>query len=66
MYYLCYIYDIEREIFSKITSTSYHPFSLNELLHLPSNLPIQDTVDCLESSIYNKASDLFGFVLPPK
>ena len=47
MYYLCYIYDIEREIFLKITSSSYHPFSLNELLHLPSNLPIQDTVDCL-------------------
>ena len=39
---------------------------MNELLHLPSNLSIQDKVDCLESSIYNKASDLFGFVPPPK
>ena len=39
---------------------------MNELLQLPSNLSIQDKVDCLESSIYNKASDLFGFVPPPK
>ena len=29
------------------------------ILQLPSNLSIQDKVDCLESSIYNKASDLF-------
>ena len=39
---------------------------MNELLQLPSNLAIQDKVDCLESTIYNKASDLFGFVPPPK
>ena len=39
---------------------------MNELLQLPSNLPIQDKVDCLESSMYNKASDLFGFLPPPK
>ena len=39
---------------------------MNELLQLPSNLSIQDRVNCLESSIYNKASDLFGFVPPPK
>ena len=39
---------------------------MNELLQLPSNLSIQDKVDCLESSIYNKASDLFGFAPPPK
>ena len=38
---------------------------MNELLQLPYNLSIQDKVDCLESSIY-KASDLFGFVTPPK
>ena len=39
---------------------------MNELLQLPSHLSIQDKVDCLESSIYNKASDLFGFVPPSK
>ena len=39
---------------------------MNELLQLPSNLSTQDKVNCLESPIYNKASDLFGFVLPPK
>ena len=39
---------------------------MNELLQLPSNLSIQDKVNYLESSIYNKASDLFGFVPPPK
>ena len=38
---------------------------MNELLQLPSNLSIQDKVDCLESSI-NKASDIFGFAPPPK
>ena len=38
---------------------------MNELLQLPSNLSVQDRVNFLESSIYNKASDLFGFV-PPK
>ena len=39
---------------------------MNELLQLPYNLLVQDKVSCLESSIYNKASDLFGFVPPPK
>ena len=39
---------------------------MNELLQLPSNLSTQDKFNCLESPIYNKASDLFGFVLPPK
>ena len=39
---------------------------MNELLQLPSNLSVQDKVDCLESSIYNKASDLLGFVPLPK
>ena len=39
---------------------------MNELLTLPSNLSIQDRVNCLESSLYNKASDLFSFVPPPK
>ena len=39
---------------------------MNELLQLPSNLSIQDKVDCLETTIYNKASDLFGIVPPPK
>ena len=39
---------------------------MNELLQLPSNLSIQDKVNCLESSIYDKASDLFGFMPPPK
>ena len=39
---------------------------MNELLQLPSNFSIQDKVNSLESSIYNKASDLFGFVPPPK
>ena len=36
------------------------------MLQLPSDLSIQDKVNCLEDSIYNKASDLFGFVRPPK
>ena len=35
---------------------------MNELLQLPSNLSIQDKVNCLESSMYNKA---LGFVPPP-
>ena len=39
---------------------------MNELLQLPSNLSIEGRVNCLESSIYNKASDFFGFVPPPK
>ena len=39
---------------------------MNELLQLPSNLSIRDRFKWLESSIYNKASDLFGFVSPPK
>ena len=39
---------------------------MNELLQLSSNLSIQDKVNCLESSGYNKTSDLFGFVPPPK
>ena len=39
---------------------------MNELLQLPSNLSIQDKVNYLQSSIYNKASDLFGFAPPPK
>ena len=46
--------------------TNLDDLMMNELLQLPSNLSIQDKVDCLESSIYNKASDLFGFVPPPK
>ena len=36
------------------------------MLQLPSDLSIQDKLNCLEYSIYNKASDLFGFVRPPK
>ena len=39
---------------------------MNELLPLSSNLSIPDRVNCLESSIYDKSSDLFGFVLLPK
>ena len=39
---------------------------MNELLQFPFNLSIQDKVDCLESTIYNKVSDLFGFVPFPK
>ena len=39
---------------------------MNKLLQLPSNLSIQVKVNCLESSRYNKASDLFDFVPPPK
>ena len=39
---------------------------MKELLQLPSNLSIQDKINCLEFPIYNKASDLFGFVPPPK
>ena len=39
---------------------------MNELIQLPFNLSIQDKVNSLESLIYNKASDLFGFVPPPK
>ena len=39
---------------------------MNVLLQLPSNLSIQDKVNYLESSIYNKTSDLFDFVPPPK
>ena len=39
---------------------------MNKLLQLPSNLSIQVKVNCLESSRYNKASDLFNFVPPPK
>ena len=46
--------------------TNLEHLVMNELLQLPSNLSIQDKVDCLESSIYNKASDLFGFLPPPK
>ena len=38
---------------------------MNELLQLPSNLSIQNKVNYLESSIYNKAADLFRFVVPP-
>ena len=39
---------------------------MNALLQLPSNLSIHDRVNSLESTIYNKASNLFGFVPPPK
>ena len=39
---------------------------MNELLRLPSNLSVQIRVNCYESSIHNKSSDLFGFVHPPK
>ena len=39
---------------------------MDELLRLPSNLSVQNRVNCYESSIYNKSSDLFGFVHPPK
>ena len=34
---------------------------MNDFLQLPSNLSIQDKVNCLESSIDHKASDFFGF-----
>ena len=36
---------------------------MNELLQLPSNLSTQYKVNFLESSIYNKASDLLRNVL---
>ena len=39
---------------------------MNELLQVPSNLSVQDKVNYLESSIYNKTSDPFDFVPPPK
>ena len=39
---------------------------MNKLLQLPSNLSIQVKVNCREPSRYNKASDLFDFVLAPK
>ena len=39
---------------------------MNGLLQLASNLSIQDRINFLQSSTYNKASDLFGFVPPPK
>ena len=39
---------------------------MNELLQLPSKLSTQDKVNCLEPSIYNKASDLFGVAPPSK
>ena len=39
---------------------------MNKLLQLPSNLSIQVKVNCLESSRYNKTSDLSDFVPPPK
>ena len=38
----------------------------NHLLQLPPTLSIQERVDNLESIIYNKASEIFGFVPPPK
>ena len=38
----------------------------NHLLQLPPTLSIQERVDNLESIVYNKASELFGFVPPPK
>ena len=39
---------------------------MNDFLQLPSNLSIQDKVNCLESSIDNKASDFFGFEPSPE
>ena len=38
----------------------------NEKMKWKWNLSIEDKVNCLESSKYNKASDLFGSVPPPK
>ena len=39
---------------------------MKDLLQLPAILSIQERVDNLESKIYSKASELFGFVPPPK
>ena len=48
------------------TWTKFDHLVMKDLLQLPAILSIQERVDNLESTIYNKASELFGFVPPPK